>query len=185
MGTENQNRGWIRSTQNGVVLSLHIWIEKGGNEQSMSESENLAQYNGEYYNVLVRDTEMRMILTQKRFECYYNKSQSQNGGIPSCILWCLVYLVSMCVSTNASTTEWLKVAKNGDVLVAINGECIASYSQEKSVLDWKKRFSVFPYPRLVCFFRCQITGTRAFTPAKVLFNMTVNVRSCMGVTLVT
>ncbi len=51
----------------------------------MSENENLARYKGEYYNVLVRDTEMKMVLTQKKFDCYYDKSQSQNASISSCV----------------------------------------------------------------------------------------------------
>ena len=51
----------------------------------MSENENLARYKGEYYNVLVRDTEMKMVLTQKNFDCNYDKSQSQNASISTCV----------------------------------------------------------------------------------------------------
>ena len=73
----------------------------------------------------------------------------------------------MLVTSIAEVTEVTTHVRVNDILIAVNGTCLAVMDKNQTMKDWKETFNSLKTPKLITFFRMFDAGPSSFDPVHV------------------
>ena len=71
------------------------------------------------------------------------------------------------VTNITEVTDVTAYIRANDILIAVNGTCLAVMDKNQTMMDWKAAFNSLKAPRLVTLFRLFEDGPSVFNPFQV------------------